>query len=39
MHGVFLDIITDWGTFMGMFAILYFLAILIVTVIDQFYRR
>ena len=33
MHGLFIDIITDWGTFMGMFTILYFLAVLLVTVI------
>lgn len=33
MHGLFLDIITDWGTFMGAFTILYFLAVLIVTII------
>lgn len=33
MHGLFDNIITGWGTFMGVFAILYFLAILIVTVI------
>ena len=33
MQALFDDIITNWGTYMGVFTILYFLAILTVTVI------
>lgn len=33
MHGLFVNVITDWGTLMGVFMLLYFIAILVVTVI------